>query len=265
MLHSLPVSSCLAFHRFVTAHMLIFGQELQGYQNMRDSSYTLLLSLMGDINLESLEEVNAFWGPVFVILFTLVATFIVLNIFIAIVTEGYEDVRDELARSKRYNLREQFGWYLADRLRAIPKYGKTLDFKARYYFSTARLARRVNAQSEKLKLMLKNRGVRISESAADAGVAGTNRYGTDEDNGGHGCASHVCCSCCPEWLGGRPTHPSQHPRIPHINEQSPHGRYGLYLMLQPHGSASAGPSKRGGHTRESPQFRASNPLNAIPK
>jgi len=245
--------------------MLIFGQELQGYQNMRDSSYSLLLSLMGDINLESLEEVNAFWGPVFVILFTLVATFIVLNIFIAIVTEGYEDVRDELARSKRYNLREEFGWYIADRLRAIPKYGKTLDFKARYYFSTARLARRVNAQSEKLKLMLKNRGVKISEAGADAGVAGTNRFGTDDENGGHGCASRTCCACCPEWLGGQPSHPSEHPRIPHIHDQSAHGRYGLYLMKQPHSGATASPSGAGGVHRTGEQFRASNPLNAVAK
>lgn len=58
--------------RFASAHMLVFGQELEGYQNLRETSYSLLMSLVGDLQLFELERVNAWWGPLFVICFTLV-------------------------------------------------------------------------------------------------------------------------------------------------------------------------------------------------
>jgi len=221
--------------------MLIFGQELQGYQNLRDSSYSLLLSLMGDINLESLEEVNAFWGPTFVILFTLVATFIVLNIFIAIVTEGYEDVRDELARSKRYNLREEFGWYICDRLLRIPKYGKMLDHYARFYFSTIRFRRRVNMQRAKLTRMLQRQGVTLSEAGTNASVSGLDVYGTDNDDDSSECISSTFRFCgracpggrCPAMCGVQEEQKtSVHATLPNINQSYKYGRYGCKLLQQ---------------------------------
>ena len=89
---------------------------------------------------------------------------------------GYEEIRDELARSNKYNLQNEAGWYIVDKLRQLPYCGKWLDQKARYYFSTARLKRRVNRQSERLKAVLRRRGVKISSSGAAAGIHGSNMY-----------------------------------------------------------------------------------------
>lgn len=198
----------VVFVGFAIAHLLVFGQELPGFQNLRDTSYSLLLSLMGDTQLHELERVNAWWGPAFVVGFTLICAFIILNVFIAIVTEGYELVRDELTKANAaIDMNQELGWYFYDKVRALPWLGPWLDFNLRYTFSTVRLKRRLAqhallARARMLKLMApKGSGEHPEEGVEEDFMLGTEPE--DENAVFQWCMRTVPCarrcvaSCCP--------------------------------------------------------------------
>lgn len=162
---------------FAAAYLLVFGSQLQGYSNIRESSYSLMLSLMGEVPLSELEAVSSWWGPVFTVTFVLICTFIVLNVFIAIVTEGYDEVKEKLAASRAHTWQEDMGWYVADKLRELPACGPSVDFRFRWCCSVRRAQRRVREHNARMKEAV-TRALRVTptagvldDSAGDAGDA----------------------------------------------------------------------------------------------
>lgn len=77
----------VVFVGFAIAHLMIFGQELEQFRTMGQSSYTLMMALLGDIPVEEMRRINPGITPVLTIGYISVCAFVVLNIFIAIVTE----------------------------------------------------------------------------------------------------------------------------------------------------------------------------------
>jgi len=83
---------------FVLAHFLAYGDDIGRYSTLNDSMITLYRMLLGDFNVEEMERSNRFLGPLFFVLWTLAATILFLNMFIAIVVDGFETVRAEVER-----------------------------------------------------------------------------------------------------------------------------------------------------------------------
>jgi hypothetical protein len=76
--------------------MLCFGAKLPGFATMGGSASTLLSSLLGDFEFEEMRSANPFLGPVFFILFMLIGVFVMLNMFIAIISDAYMETKHEL-------------------------------------------------------------------------------------------------------------------------------------------------------------------------
>jgi hypothetical protein len=52
--------------------------------------------VLGDFKVEELERSNRILGPAFFVLWTLITTLLLLNIFIAIVVDAYDRVRQQV-------------------------------------------------------------------------------------------------------------------------------------------------------------------------
>lgn len=78
------------------AFMLCFGANLFEYRNMTSSFFALIRALLGDFDFEGLRETNRLLGPVLFSSFVLLAVFVLLNMFIAIISESYDETKDEL-------------------------------------------------------------------------------------------------------------------------------------------------------------------------
>ncbi len=165
------------FFGFAAAYLLVFGAQLQGYSNIRESSYSLMLSLMGDVPLSSLEAVSSWWGPVFTVTFVLICTFVVLNVFIAIVTEGYDEVKEQLQAARARTWHEDMGWYVADKLRQLPACGPTVDYRFRWCCSVRRAQRRVQEHNARMQQAIL-RALKEEPHANVIDDSGTNDSGT---------------------------------------------------------------------------------------
>lgn len=79
---------------------LAFGTNVRGYRNLTQSFFTLTRSLLGDFDFEELRQENPFLGPIMFFLFTLLAVFVLVNVFIAILLEAYEEVKETLTNAE---------------------------------------------------------------------------------------------------------------------------------------------------------------------
>lgn len=73
---------------------LFFFQRVNGFRSFFISCLTLIKGMMGGLETDELEAANRFFGPLFYIIFNLFVVLILVNMFIAIISEAYEDVTD---------------------------------------------------------------------------------------------------------------------------------------------------------------------------
>ncbi|RHX98437.1 hypothetical protein DYB25_010325, partial [Aphanomyces astaci] len=91
------VGAALAFY-------LAFGNFATNYHTFQSSFYTLLHIVTGEMSLTDLRLANRVLGPFFFISFVFLMMFIILNIFIVIVSEAYTDTKKELHLMKEMAL-----------------------------------------------------------------------------------------------------------------------------------------------------------------
>eukprot|EP00947_MAST-08B_sp_MAST-8B-sp1_P001841 g1841.t1 len=83
---------------FVQAHLMCFGTHLKNYRNVQQTVYSLITSLMGDFDFESMNEVQPTLGPAMFLIFVVCCVFMVFNILIAIISDAYAHAKDTLER-----------------------------------------------------------------------------------------------------------------------------------------------------------------------
>jgi len=86
------------------AFMLCFGANLFEYRNMTSSFLALIRALLGDFSFEDLRRTNRFLGPILFVVFVVLAVFVLLNMFIAIISESYDETKDELQELEDMNI-----------------------------------------------------------------------------------------------------------------------------------------------------------------
>jgi len=77
------------------AHLLAYGDEVAEYRTIAMCFYTLYIAILGDFDFPSMWESNRIMGPILFILWTLLALMILFNMFIAIIMEAYEQVKEK--------------------------------------------------------------------------------------------------------------------------------------------------------------------------
>eukprot|EP00736_Rhodelphis_marinus_P001856 Rmarinus@m.13808 len=74
---------------------LAFGFDLEEYRSIAESISSLMLILLGDFDYNAMREVRPLFAPIFFTLWTVGVFMILLNMFIAIVSDAYAEVQEE--------------------------------------------------------------------------------------------------------------------------------------------------------------------------
>ena len=81
---------------FAAAFHLGFGSELEAYKDLNQSLISLLLAMLGEFTFQELLNVNSYLGPVLFGLYVIIVFFVILSMFLAIVDNAYDNVREEV-------------------------------------------------------------------------------------------------------------------------------------------------------------------------
>ncbi|CAP32481.1 Protein CBR-PKD-2 [Caenorhabditis briggsae] len=112
------------FFAFAQFGYLCFGTQIADYSNLYNSAFALLRLILGDFNFSALENCNRFFGPAFFIAYVFFVSFILLNMFLAIINDSYVEVKAELARKK--DGEGILDWFM-NIVRGLTKRGKRPD------------------------------------------------------------------------------------------------------------------------------------------
>lgn len=66
---------------------------LEDYSSVPLACYTLYRMMLGDFAFDPLRKENKLLGPLYFVMYSLLSTLLLLNMFVAIVMEGYDEVR----------------------------------------------------------------------------------------------------------------------------------------------------------------------------
>ena len=94
------VMFCIIFTAFVQLGYLLFGAQISDYSSMYNACFALIRTILGDFDFISLEKANRFFGPVYFLCFVFFVFFVLLNMFLAILSDSFGDVKAELAAKK---------------------------------------------------------------------------------------------------------------------------------------------------------------------
>ena len=87
---SFSIMFLIIFYAFVIMANIVFGFIDGAFASMAESSITLLIMQLGEFDYHALVEANAFYAPIFFILFNIVIVFVLLNVFVGIIADAYE-------------------------------------------------------------------------------------------------------------------------------------------------------------------------------
>ncbi|CAL2039238.1 unnamed protein product [Caenorhabditis brenneri] len=104
--------------------ILDWFMNIADYSNLYNAAFALLRLILGDFNFSALESCNRFFGPAFFIAYVFFVSFILLNMFLAIINDSYVEVKAELARKK--DGEGILDWFM-NKVRGLTKRGKRPD------------------------------------------------------------------------------------------------------------------------------------------
>lgn len=114
---------------FAQAGVLAFGTDVPGYHTFIDTFFTLLRTLLGDFDFESMQRSNRVFGPLYFLSFIVLVFFILLSMFMAILNDAYTDVQDSLREEQKgkVNLLHVFGDWMKDKEGGLDEFVEGAD------------------------------------------------------------------------------------------------------------------------------------------
>ena len=94
------VMFCIIFTAFVQLGYLLFGAQVEDYSSMYNAMFALIRTILGDFDFITLEAANRFFGPVYFLCFVFFVFFVLLNMFLAILSDSFGEVKAEIAAKK---------------------------------------------------------------------------------------------------------------------------------------------------------------------
>ena len=72
-------------------------------------SFTLFRVILGDFDYGAMENANRYLGPIYFVTYVFIVLFVLLNMFLAIITDTYTEVKEELAEKEDdFNMSDYF-------------------------------------------------------------------------------------------------------------------------------------------------------------
>merc|ERR1711959_2027 len=71
---------CFLFLGFATAFLMVLGSNMYEYRSLMQCFFALLKALLGDFDLDAMQEVHWIAGPVLFLFFVAIAVFVILNL-----------------------------------------------------------------------------------------------------------------------------------------------------------------------------------------
>ena len=94
------VMFCIIFTAFIQLGYLLFGAQVNDYSSMYNTLFALIRTILGDFDFITLEKANRFFGPVYFLCFVFFVFFVLLNMFLAILSDSFGEVKAEIAARK---------------------------------------------------------------------------------------------------------------------------------------------------------------------
>jgi hypothetical protein len=106
---------------FAQAHCMCFQTGLSDFKTLGDTIFTLMRSLLGDFDFTSMQEEGPIIGPLLFVSFVGLAVFVVLNMLIAIISDAYEESKNQMSQKPKVNLLADVRDYLVFKLLLNPR------------------------------------------------------------------------------------------------------------------------------------------------
>ena len=90
----------IIFGAFVQLGYLLFGTQIFDYSSLYHTIFALIRTILGDFDFTQLEKANYVFGPIYFLCFVFFVFFVLLNMFLAILSDSFGEVKAELARRK---------------------------------------------------------------------------------------------------------------------------------------------------------------------
>ncbi|XP_075716827.1 polycystin-2 isoform X2 [Rhinoderma darwinii] len=87
----------LAYAQFA---YLVFGTQVDDFSSFLDCIFTQFRIILGDFNFTEIEDANRILGPIYFTSFVFFMFFILLNMFLAIISDTYSEVKTDMAQQK---------------------------------------------------------------------------------------------------------------------------------------------------------------------
>lgn len=124
-LHSFLVVVVVAWMGFVVWGYISFGSEVQSFSTIPDTMYTLWRLSLGDFTFNDFEQANRVVGPIYFVLYSFFFYILIMNIFIAVISEAFsrtkKGVRPETGLTLAEYVLGKIRWYTGMSLGRPPK------------------------------------------------------------------------------------------------------------------------------------------------
>ena len=90
----------IIFGAFIQLGYLLFGTQIFDYSSLYHTIFALIRTILGDFDFTQLEKANYVFGPIYFLCFVFFVFFVLLNMFLAILSDSFGEVKAELARRK---------------------------------------------------------------------------------------------------------------------------------------------------------------------
>jgi len=85
---------------FMFAFYVTLGSEISGFRTYEVTLFTLFNMLLGDFDYQEIKQTNIIFGPLLFFFYIIIVFFILFNMFLAIITDAYAQMRTELEASE---------------------------------------------------------------------------------------------------------------------------------------------------------------------
>jgi len=99
-LSGFTVMFLIIFFAFAQLGFLLFGTQVEDFNNFVSASYTLFRTILGDFNFVVIEQADSTFGPLYFLSYIFFVFFVLLNMFLAIINDTYGEVKADLKRAK---------------------------------------------------------------------------------------------------------------------------------------------------------------------
>ncbi|CAG9853679.1 unnamed protein product [Phyllotreta striolata] len=86
----------IIFFAYAELGYLLFGNQVEEFNSFHIAMFTLLRTILGDFDYQKIQEANRILAPVYFLSYIFLVFFVLLNMFLAIISDAYGDVKTEL-------------------------------------------------------------------------------------------------------------------------------------------------------------------------